>query len=110
MPARTEENYGLLQGQNDIESKENLRDYHGPELEPGNSLPHLFRVHRLRVPTKTRDLVMLSLILSGTVNFILAALLTRNFFYPNSQAQTEIHTVPSGISLYGKTLHAAGTV
>ena len=110
MPTPIEENYGLLQGQNDVESKENLHDYHGPKLEPGTSLLHLFRVHRLRVPTKTRDLVMLSLIMSGTVNFILAALLTRTFFYPSSQAQTEIHTVSSDISLYGKTLPAARTV
>ena len=95
---RREEHYELLQGQNEIGSKESLDDFHGSrsDHEPGGSL-----IHRLRAPAKIGSVVILLLIMSGAINVLLAAMLTSYVFFPSFQAQKVYHTEASDISSYG---------
>lgn len=98
MATREEEHYELLQGQNELGSKETLDDFHGSrsDQEPGVSL-----IHRLRAQAKIRNGFVLSLIMSGAINVLLAAMLTRYVLYPSSKAQELHHIKASDISSYG---------
>lgn len=101
MPTRREEDYRLLHDQNEIGSKESLDDSHCSRSghDPGLSL-----INRLRAPAKIGSTTLLLLILSGTVNVLLAALLMSYFFYPSFPAQKAIYTGQSNISPYGQIL------
>lgn len=98
MPTRREENYRLLQGQNEIGSKENLCACHG--FNSGQE-PEVSLIHSLKAPANVRNIVILLLLLSGASNVLLAALLTSHGSYPSFQGQKVIHTEPSDISPYG---------
>lgn len=103
MPTRKEENYKLLHHQNESGSSETLHDFHSPrsDSKSGFSLSHC-----LTATVKTRTLFVLLLVISGTVNLLLAALVTRLAFYTRTTQLSVIGSETSNVSPYGSATSA----
>lgn len=93
-----EEQYRLLQDQEEGESKESLREIGASAPKRGLEVPLVFS--RGVSATKTNIAIVLFLV-SAACNIFLIILLIIPHFYPTIQAQSEVQLGPSSISPYG---------
>ena len=91
MSIREEENISLLQDEDEVESKEQLSQFRDSS---SNQAP--------KMPSKTKNALIILLIMSGAVNTLLAILLTSQFFHARLSSSMEAHTESPSLSSYGK--------